>query len=97
MSRTETVQLTAVRRLTDEDDLHTVDRLGRGFGVPTASGVVGLDLGTIGFEHGLVGIVRAERLLVGQEVVTGITVLDGHDITDATQLLDALEQNDFHG
>ena len=59
-------------------------------------GIVGLDLRAIGFEHLAVGFVGAERLLVGQQIVAGEAVLDLDHVADGAELLDALEQDDFH-
>ncbi|KAG5729474.1 hypothetical protein E4T56_gene20938, partial [Termitomyces sp. T112] len=55
------------------------------------------DVGALGFEHLAVGFVGAQRLLVGQQEVTGVTVLHGDDVTDVAQLLDTFEENDLHG
>ena len=41
-------------------------------------------------------LVRAERLLVRQQIVAREAVLDVHDIADAAKFLDSLEQDDFH-
>ena len=59
-------------------------------------GVVGFDLGAVGFEDLAVGFVGAQRLLVRQQEVAGVAVLDVHDIADPAQLLDAFEEDDFH-
>jgi hypothetical protein len=59
--------------------------------------VFGFDAGAVGFEDLAVGFVGAQRLLVGQQEVTGVTVLDVHDVADGAQLLDAFEENDLHG
>ena len=42
-------------------------------------------------------VVGAERLLVGQQIVAGEAVLDLHYVADGAELLDALQQDNFHG
>src|SRR3546814_21166534 len=86
----------SVRRLTDQDDLLAVDVLGTDFGFAAAFRVVGFDLRAVGFEQLAVGVVRAQRLVVGQQVIAGKAVLDVDDIADAAEFLDAFEQDDFH-
>src|SRR3546814_7531862 len=89
--------MAGVGRLADHDDLLAVDAFGSRVGVRAAGGVVRLDLGAGRFEHLFVGGVRTQRLLVGQQVVTRVTVLHGDDVADGAQLLDPFEENDFHG
>ena len=60
-------------------------------------GVIRLNLGTIGFEQLPVGVVCTKRLLVRKQVVASETVLDGDDVADGAELLDAFKQDDFHG
>ena len=67
------------------------------FGLDAAIGIVGLDLGAVGFEQLAVGFVGAQRLLVGQQEIARKAVLDGDDVADGAELLDAFEQDDFHG
>src|SRR3546814_14891464 len=86
----------SVRRLTDQDDLLAVDVLGTDFGFAAAFRVVGFDLRAVGFEQLAVGVVRAQRLVVGQQEIAGKAVLDVEDIADAAAFLDAFEQHDFH-
>jgi len=94
--RNRTIKLAGVRRLADQDDLLAVDVLGAAFGFATTFGVIRLDLAAVRFEQLAVGVIRAQRLVVGQQVIAGKAVLDVDDIADAAEFLDAFEQNDFH-
>ena len=77
----------------DYDGDYTTWNLGASYAL---NDVVGFDLRPVGFEQLAVGFVRAQRLVVGQQEVTGKAILDGDDIADAAEFLDAFEQDDFH-
>ncbi len=83
--------------MADQDDLLALDIGRQLFGFAALVGIVRFDLCAVGLEDLLVGLVGAQRLLVGQQEVAGVTVLDGNDIADAAELFDAFEQNDIHG
>ena len=65
-------------------------------GLGLGLGVAGLDLGALGLEDLQVGSRGAQRLVAGQQEVAGEAVLDGDDVAEGAQALDAFEQNDFH-
>ncbi len=70
--------------------------LGFLLGVAAARSVVGFDARAVGLEDLAVGVVGAQRLLVGEQEVAGEPVLDLHHVADGAELLDALKQNDVH-
>src|SRR3546814_9338046 len=80
----------SVRRLTDQDDLLAVDVLGTDFGFAAAFRVVGFDLRAVGFEQLAVGVVRAQRLVVGQQVIAGKARSEEH-----TSELQSLMRNTY--
>src|SRR4028118_79671 len=90
------VRLAGCRRLADELDRNALEAfrilLRRG----AALGVRRLDLLAIGFEDLAVRLVRPERLAVGQQEVAGEARLHIDHVADGAELLDPLEQDDFH-
>ena len=95
--RDRAVELAGVRRLADQLDGLAVDALRGLLGIDTLLGILGLDAGAIGLEQLLVALVGAQRLLVRKQVIARETVLDGDDVANGAQFLDAFKQDDFHG
>ncbi len=67
-----------------------------GDGDVAAAGVLGLDHRAVGLETLLVRLRRPQRLGAGQEEVAREARLDGDDVADVAELLDALEQDHIH-
>src|SRR5262249_60758610 len=91
------VEMPGLAGLADDDDGDAVDLAGDAFGLLAAGEVVGLQLGALLLEAGLVGVGGAKRLLLRQEVVAGEAGLHAHHLAHLAELLDALEQDDVHG
>src|SRR5690606_40737341 len=91
-----TVQLTGVTRLADHDVGLAVDLVGDLLRVGLVLLVTRLDGGALDFEGLQVGGGGPAGLVARQKEVTGEAVLDGHDVADGAEVLDAFKQNDLH-
>ena len=91
-----TVQVTGFTGLTDHDVGLAVDLVGDLLGVGLVLLVALLDGGAVEFERLQVGGGGPAGLVARQKEVTGEAVLDGHDVADGAEILDAFKQNDLH-
>src|SRR5690606_5829749 len=91
-----TVQLTRLTGLPDHDIGLAVDLGADGASVGLVLLVAGLDGGAVEFERLQVGGRGPTGLVARQKEVTGEAVLDGYDIADGAEVIDAFKQNDLH-
>src|SRR5690606_12519251 len=92
-----TIELAGIGRGADQNHFHAVDILAGLLGFGALFRVFLFQALAVGFEDLAVGFVGAQRLLLRKQEVTGVAVPHGDDVTDRAQLLDAFEQDDFHG
>src|SRR5665213_1000232 len=93
------VKLAALAGLADDGDGDAVERLGHFLGFALALEIGGFELRPPGLEIGQIVLGRAQRLFLRQQEIAGEAGLHLHDLPHLTELLDALEEDDFdrHG
>ena len=91
-----TVQLTRLTGLPDHDIGLAVDLGADRAGVGLVLLVAGLDGGAVEFERLQVRRRGPTGLVARQKEVAGEAVLDGNDVADGAEIIDALKQNDLH-
>jgi hypothetical protein len=94
--RHRTIQAARLARLTDDDDGKAAHAFGHPFGFLAALDVLRFELGALLLKAGAVVLVGAKRLLLRQEEVSGVARLHLHHISHLSQLVDALEQDQFN-
>ena len=95
--RNRTVKLTRIAGRPDNDERLAFELGGNGLSFFLVGQVVGFELCPAAFEHLLVFVRCAQRLLLRQKEVTGVAVLDVDDVAHLAKAADALKQNDLHG
>jgi len=83
--------------LADQDVAGSVELFTRLAGLFLGLEVACLNVSPLGFKNLKVGGIGPEGLVAGQEEVTGIAVLHGHNVPKDAAAFHAFEQNDFHG
>src|SRR5216683_2898342 len=91
-----TVELQGLGRLADEDDLEVAHLGADALGFLATLEVLSLQRLTLRFEVGDVVLGGAQRLLLRQQEVAGVTGLHLHHVAQLTELGHALQQDDVH-
>ncbi len=94
--RDRAVELAGVAGSADQNERLAVQLGGDRFGVRLVREVIGLELGTAAFEHLLVVFGGAQRLLLRQQIIAGVTVLDVDDVAHLSEAANTLKKNNLH-
>ena len=90
------IQLAGFASLANQNNGQTIKFLADLFSFGALFKVDGFKLGALGFKMFAVFFRRAQRLVLRQQVITGITRFDRHNFAHLAKFLDPFQKNDFH-
>ena len=90
------VELTALARLTDDDEALAVELGRNAMRIRFQLEIPCLELRPVALEALAIGLGGAERLALRQQKIAGEAVLDGDHVAHLSEAPNALEQNDLH-
>ena len=90
------IELPALACLAEYDEALAVERFGCTAGILPTFGVARLENCPIPLELFPVGLARPQRLPLGQEEISRITIPYPHDFSHRAELFHPFQKNDFH-
>ena len=90
------IQLTSVRRSTDENDFSAINLSSSGFCNRAAFSIFCFQTFAIGFEDLFIGFVCSQGLLLWKQEVAGIAVFYSDNIADGAKLFDPFKEDNIH-